>query len=434
MENYSNEGKVSEGLTRVGGETRLLALCFLYPELIDEMMGIVREEHFLMPLNCKLFRYMEEAYLENRKFSRGRAIMDLRLDEDYFDYKYLSKFEFPALLEEVVDEYARRQIKQAAREIQDLTERPGSAEDYNSRALEVIYKYTADETDMMELLELETPLEESIQALVPEDSDMDLPGVGTGYPSIDATCGNLLPGHLTVIAAQTSAGKTSFALNMAYNMINAGRKVLFISLEMKAREVTDKLLIMDSRIGATRYRRKVSAENLGKVEGAAARLKGLPLYISEKRGLDIAGIRAQIMKAQRRYGLDVVMIDYLQLIELSGKYNQNKAETVSEGIKGLRNLAGELDLPVVLISQLNRKADNYKRPEMQHLKDSSAIEQMADEVWLIYRPDQQKEMLTQQKIYCQKAELIMAKGRTKGASYVALDWYPEEQLFKDPIS
>jgi len=135
------------------------------------------------------------------------------------------------------------------------------------------------------------------------------------------------------------------------------------------------------------------------------------------------------LKASRQYDLDLIVVDYLQMIRHEGV--DNLANRVGDSVTQLRTLAGDLKTPLILLSQLNRKVDG--RPSISHLRNSGMIEEVADEVWLLWRPEYEQEKKRQEPKVRQQAELIMGKGRTKGTGYVPLWWYPKLQTFRDDI-
>ncbi|MFN2362933.1 MAG: replicative DNA helicase [Halarsenatibacteraceae bacterium] len=397
-------------------------------ETLSDLMIEIKPEYFTDPTCRKIFNWLGEFYDSGRPISRTRLLQEVGLPDDFLDTRYLYPTELQGLIAKVKDNFQRRQIKAAAGELQSLTDHNLSAEEYRSRAIETIFKYTDNHQGNSNLKTFADAIKLSLDNLRLKDSESDQ-GIMTGFLSLDHTFGRFEPGHLTVLAGQTSMGKTAFALNLAYNCIASGHKTLYVSLEMTAKELADRLLITHSEVKASDYQQEISDDQLEKIMASATEIGDHPLYISDKRGLRVSDIRAQAIRAKNRYGLDLLVVDYLQFIHHID--TENKANAIAHSVSTLRELAGELEIPVILLSQLNRTVDG--KPAPKHLRGSGSIEEVADEVVLLWRRDYKRETESQRMSSVQEAELIIAKGRTKGVGFVPLYWYPEIQLFKDKL-
>ncbi|MEO5973031.1 MAG: replicative DNA helicase [Sphingomicrobium sp.] len=233
-----------------------------------------------------------------------------------------------------------------------------------------------------------------------------LSGVTTGLEGINAKIGGLHRSDLTILAGRPGMGKTSLATNMAFAAAQrhqrdvedgiepgkgAGAAVAFFSLEMSADQLATRILAEQSGISSENLRMgKISQQEFRQLARAAAELQSLPLYIDDTPGLTIAALRARARRLKRQKGIAMVVVDYLQLLQGTGKNdNSNRVQEISEISRGLKQLAKELDVPVLALSQLSRAVEQRedKRPQLSDLRESGSIEQDADIVLFIYRED-----------------------------------------------
>ncbi|QDP19999.1 replicative DNA helicase [Sphingomonas xanthus] len=234
-----------------------------------------------------------------------------------------------------------------------------------------------------------------------------LSGVTTGLEGINAKVGGLHKSDLVILAGRPGMGKTSLATNMAFSAAqrflrdvedgievekSAGAPVAFFSLEMSADQLATRILAEQSGISSENLRMgKISQQEFRNLARASGELSSLPLYIDDTPGLTIASLRARARRLKRQKGIGMVVVDYLQLLQGSGKgtAGDNRVQEISEISRGLKQLAKELDLPVVALSQLSRAVEQRedKKPMLSDLRESGSIEQDADMVWFVYRED-----------------------------------------------
>jgi replicative DNA helicase len=214
-------------------------------------------------------------------------------------------------------------------------------------------------------------------------------GCPTGLLDLDRRLRGLKPGALYVLAGRPGMGKTAMGLTIAVNAARAGKRVLFISLEMPKEELFMRCYAMRTGISMEeQVSADLSPEQLRQMDSAGEVLGSLPIEIDEGSGLTMAQIRSQARRARRRGGLDLLVIDYLQLVRPSDP-KIPKVYQIEEVTVGLKRLSKELGIPVLLLSQLNREVERRddKRPMMSDLRDSGSIEQDADVVMLLYREE-----------------------------------------------
>ena len=230
-------------------------------------------------------------------------------------------------------------------------------------------------------------------------------GKTTGLDSVNQRIGGLHDSDLIILAGRPGMGKTSLATNIAFNAADRlltdqalgippeksiGAATAFFSLEMSADQLATRILAEQSGISSSALRMgKISREDFQSLSFASQRLAQLPLYIDDTPALTIAGLRARARRLKRRFDIGLVVVDYLQLLQGSGKGNDNRVNEISEISRGLKTLAKELSLPVIALSQLSRAVEQRedKRPLLSDLRESGSIEQDADMVWFVYRPD-----------------------------------------------
>ena len=409
-------------------ENKTLVLAAKNPEkFIDDLMLEIEPNHLQGQYSTKMYQWLEKRYINNDHIGLGTMIADLNLPEQAIDFDLILESDFESYMQKIKDNFAQRQVKEAANKLNDIASDNMKAEEYRKKAQEIIFEIDSDNADK-KIIELDDALAEAYENLVKKDEDEIGQGLQTGFPSLDNQIGGLEPGHITVLAGQTSMGKTAFALNISHNVIRQDKRVLFFSLEMKAKEIADRLIIRDAKVDASKYQKKLDDVGWKNINAALDRLTGKPLLISEKRGLGVSEIRAKAMKVARQKDIDMMVVDYLQMIN-PPKSNENMARKIGDIVRRLRTLAGDINVPILLLSQMNRQVDG--KPTMNKLRDSGMIEEIADEVWLLWRPEYDKEKEKQEVKQRQEAELIMGKGRTKGTGYVPFKWYPKLQTFRD---
>jgi replicative DNA helicase len=231
-------------------------------------------------------------------------------------------------------------------------------------------------------------------------------GTTTGLTSINEKVGGLHNSDLVILAGRPGMGKTSLATNIAFNAADRlrrdladgiaaeksiGAAVAFFSLEMSADQLATRILAEQSGISSEALRMgKISRDDFQQLSYASQRLAELPLYIDDTPALTIAALRTRARRLKRRHDIGLVVVDYLQLLQGSGRgSNDNRVNEISEISRGLKTLAKELAVPVIALSQLSRAVEQRedKRPMLSDLRESGSIEQDADMVWFVFRED-----------------------------------------------
>ncbi|MDX1567502.1 MAG: replicative DNA helicase, partial [Longimicrobiales bacterium] len=232
------------------------------------------------------------------------------------------------------------------------------------------------------------PTFEHIERL--QQTDSGITGISTGFTDLDRMTTGLQKGDLVIVAARPAMGKTSLVLNVAQNAaIEGEHDVAIFSLEMSKEQLVQRFLCSEARVDAQKLRRgRLSPEEYQRLAAAAGHLNTAPIWIDDSPGSTVLEMRAKARRLKAEANLDLLIIDYLQLMS-GGSSSESRVQEVSAISRGLKGLARELDVPVVALSQLSRAPEQRpdKRPQLSDLRESGSIEQDADVVMFLYRPE-----------------------------------------------
>ena len=247
-------------------------------------------------------------------------------------------------------------------------------------------------------------------------------GIPTGFADLDYKTAGLHESDLILIAARPAMGKSAFALNLATNAaVRAKKGVVIFSLEMSKEQMVNRILCSEAMVDSNKIRTgKINDEDWMKLAGALGPLSEAGIYIDDTPGISIMEIRAKCRKLKLEKNIGLVVIDYLQLVQGSGKGSRSREQEISEISRSLKILAKEINVPVIALSQLSRAPEQRPdhRPMLSDLRESGAIEQDADIVMFLYRDDYYNEDSEKKNI----AEVIIAKHRGGSTGTVDLLW------------
>ena len=247
-------------------------------------------------------------------------------------------------------------------------------------------------------------------------------GIPTGFADLDRITAGLHNSELILIAARPAMGKSAFALNIAtYAAVNANVPVVVFNLEMSKEQVGNRILCSEAMVDSNKIKTgKIDEQDWIKLVSAVGPLSESQIFIDDTAGISIMEIRAKCRKLKLEKNIGLVVIDYLQLIQGSGKKNASREQEISEISRSLKILAKELDVPVIALSQLSRAVEQRTdhRPMLSDLRESGAIEQDADIVMFLYRDDYYNQESERKNI----AEVILAKHRAGATGTVELMW------------
>ena len=257
----------------------------------------------------------------------------------------------------------------------------------------------------------------------------DITGLETGFVDLDRMTAGFQRNDLIIVGARPSVGKTAFALNIAQNVAKkTGENIAIFSLEMGAEQLVMRLLCAEGNIDAQRLRTgSLTEEDWGKLTMAMGSLSNTGIYIDDTPGVRISDIRSKCRRLKQEHGIGMILIDYLQLILGSGRSGENRQQEVSEISRSLKQLARELQIPVIALSQLSRGVEQRqdKRPMMSDIRESGSIEQDADIVAFLYRDDYYDKESEAKNII----EIIIAKQRNGPVGTVQLAFVKEYNKF-----
>ena len=255
------------------------------------------------------------------------------------------------------------------------------------------------------------------------------PGIPSGFYFTDSLTGGLKKSDMIILAARPSMGKTALALNIAANVAKKN-SVLFFSLEMNHTQLIERVVAAAAKVNSRNIQhRNLTGDELDRVIAQVDRVDKMKLFIDDAAGISLSEVKMKARKVQREHGLDLIVIDYLQLMQGSKHYKGDRVQEVSELSRGIKSLARELNIPILALSQLSRavelRAD--KRPMLSDLRESGSIEQDADIVMFLYRD----EYYNRESELKGTAELIVAKNRNGATGTVPLKLEKEFVRFEE---
>lgn len=278
------------------------------------------------------------------------------------------------------------------------------------------------------------PIKEHVQLAINRVDDVQKkgvpPGVRTGYTMLDKILGSLHGGRFYILGARPAMGKSSLALNIAVESAKKYKtKAAFFGLEMANEQTVDRMLSMESGIQTGDLTSGSPDIDWNELLNAANTLSSLNISLEYSPGMTVADVRTKSKQLLADQGLDLIIIDYLQLMTGSKKNNGNRQEEISEISRSLKNLAMELNIPIIALSQLSRSLESRtdKRPMLSDLRESGSLEQDADVVLFIYREDYYEEDTDRKNI----ADIIVAKNRHGAIGTVSLYFRKELTLFRN---
>lgn len=259
----------------------------------------------------------------------------------------------------------------------------------------------------------------------------EITGIGTGFKKLDEMTAGLHPGEMTIIAARPSMGKTAFSLNIAQHVaLRLKKTVAYFSLEMGKESMMMRMLSAESRVSMSEIRNgRIQDSAWPKLINAASALSEASIFIDDTPGVSPFEIRSRARRLKAEHGLDLIMIDYLQLMSMKQKFNSREQE-VAEISKSLKAIAKELQIPIVALAQLNRGVEGRteKKPMLSDLRESGSIEQDADVIMMLYREDYYDKENPEKQGH---AEIIVGKQRNGATGPVKLRFDAQYNKFRD---
>ncbi len=333
--------------------------------------------------------------------------------------------------------FYRRSIISSCQDVIDRAKTFEGSIDGFIESVEKEFLAISSEYDRKGLVQADVVIESTIEELQRRlESDGSLSGVPSGFDDLDKLTGGLQSSDLMILAARPGMGKTALVLNIATNAAFAGRSVAIFTLEMSKEQLMSRVLSSVSRVDSSRLRKgDLSEEEQDRLMEGARRLyecKSL-LGIDETPAISLMELRSRCRRYHKENGLDLIIIDYLQLMTASSTRSESREREISEISMGLKGLAKELNVPVIALAQLNRGPDARpdKRPKLSDLRESGSMEQDADMILFVYRDEYYNPNSESAGI----AEVLVAKNRHGATTTIKLAYQPSfvsfQNLFKE---
>lgn len=443
----TSERAAQAGLpNNIEAEANVLAAMMLSPEVVEDALVELVPDDFYRPSHKTIFTAMHEMYDRNIPIDSISLIDHLnsmgKLEavggEAYVidlmgNTMALASWQHHAQI--VRRDSMLREIIGATNQINALAyDAPTDTKEVIERAESMLLSVTEREVRSSYKTLSDFMVEAYNEAQEVSQNQGDVHGAPTGYPSLDRMLMGLREGQLIVLGARPAVGKTSFALNLALNAANAGYTVGFFSLEMSGKEIAQRFICAQAMVSMTNFRTgRISPQDWANINEATAELSKLDILIDDTPGTTVTEIRAKARRMLHNKEKAVIVLDYLQLVNPpAGKnYNGNRAVEVSEMSRGLKIMAKELEVPVIMLSQLNRSLEGRtgKRPQMSDLRESGSIEQDADIVLLLDRSTNEAEAEREDRPDFGVTRVIVAKNRSGPIGDVDLMFLPASTKF-----
>ena len=460
------KNKIEELPNNIEAEQSIIGSILISNEIFDEINTFVSSKNFYDPMHQRIFSAIEKLIYSGMLANPITLKNHFENDEDKINIpEYLVKItkfstsnrqaiEYSKI---VYDLYVKRQLIKLSEEIIDTAK----LNDIDKNSQTIIENSEKSLFDLAEkgsfsntIVKFDEALKLTIDmASTAYKNDEGIVGVPTGLRDLDEKLGGLHKSDLLIIAGRPSMGKTALATNIAFNAAKKfqqdGKKtsVAFFSLEMSSEQLSTRILAEQSRIKSNDIRRgRISEDQFDKFIESSKDNSELPLYIDETPAISIAALSNRARRMKRIYGLDLIVVDYIQLMTAVNSRRDGRVQEISEITQGLKALAKELSVPVLALSQLSRaveQRDNNK-PVLADLRESGSIEQDADVVMFVYREAyylERKEPRPATVEYAEwqakmsevsnMAEIIVGKQRHGPTGNVFLEFEPMFTKFKD---
>lgn len=457
-------------------EQALLGALFINNDALHAMGDFLKEEHFFEPLHGRIFSIC------SRVIGAGKRATPITIKGHLPEDEMVGEIPLKSYLVRLASAATTiYNVQDFASVIYEMSRRRaliGLGEDLSQTAFDPLVEATPDEMiesaegRLYALAQAERfgggfkAFDDSLAAAIDRageayQRDGHLSGLSTGLVNLDSKLGGLQRSDLIVLAGRPAMGKTALATNIALAVARAhqvqhgetgteavhGGVVGFFSLEMSDEQLATRLVASEAEVSSTQIRRgEITEHQFERLVDASQRISTAKLFIDQTGGISIGQLAARARRLQRQHGLDLLVVDYIQLMQANSRKNQNRVQEVTEITAGLKALAKELDVPVIALSQLSRQVENRenKRPNLADLRESGSIEQDADVVLFVYRdeyyaerliadpdaPDYEKNVQRYEAVRG-KAEVIIAKARHGPTGIANLQFEPQYTRFAD---
>ena len=419
-------------------EESVIGAVLLSEDAVNEVMDRIHPEDFYVPAHQAIFEAMRELFDSAQPVDAVTVSEALRRHgelEKIGGVQYLTRLVdiVPSTSNivyyaSIVEEHAkRRELIRAGALVTDIAfnidEEIATVLDSAEQAVLGVAEKRSSQT-LHEVGPMFNDVLEQIELM--EQRGSELTGLATGYTDLDRKLAGLQPSNLVVIASRPGMGKSSLALGIAINVAAQDEPVAIFSLEMSKEELVQRILSSVGKVDSMKLRAGQLGPLWQRVVDAAGKMYKAPIYIDDSPVVSVTDIRAKCRRLKRKKGLSLVVVDYLQLMQATNR--ENRQQEISEITRNLKNLARELEVPIVAASQLNRSLEQRedKRPRLSDLRESGAIEQDADVVMFIYRHEYYHPEEVEKKGI---AEVIIAKHRAGSTGPIEMTFQAEFTRF-----
>jgi len=392
----------------IEAEQAVIGSILVSNEIFDEINLILSSNNFYDPIHQKIFSAIEnlifrgllanpitlKSYFEDEKDDLN--VPDYLVKVTKFSTSIRQAIEYSKI---IYDMFVRRELIKISENTIDtakLNDLSTTGQDIIEDSEKLLYELAEKGSSYSSLISFDKALRQTIDmASAAYKNEEGIVGVPTGLRDLDDRLGGLHKSDLIIIAGRPGMGKTALATNIAFNAAQkiqvSGKEkasVAFFSLEMSSEQLSTRILAEQSKIKSNDIRRgRISDEQFDRFLETSKNISELPLYIDETPALTIAAMSNRARRIKRLHGLDLIIVDYIQLMRGSLNYKDGRVQEVSEITQGLKAIAKELSIPVVALSQLSRQVEqrDNKKPQLSDLRESGSIEQDADVVMFVYR-------------------------------------------------
>lgn len=429
--------KVSETIKKIPynieAEKAVIGGIFLKQNALTDIAEFLFPDDFYNKELKLIYRAILELYTENKAIDPILILEKNKNIKNNTFYEVIESVQTAANIIEyahiIKDKAKLRNLQDSATKIVEMTStEEETTEDIIDKSEALIFKI-AENNNTRNVISIKDMMNSEFQRLQNVyDNKGVTTGVSSGFSDFDQMTNGFNPSDLVILAARPAMGKTAFALNLALNAAKANNSILIFSLEMSSSQLLQRFLAMESGIGLQKIRTGfLSSDDWGRMGLASEALMKTQLNIADLPNATVLEIRAVARRMKAAGKLDMIIIDYLQLIRSSNGKNENRQQEISDISRSLKGIARELDVPIIALSQLSRAPEQRadRRPVLSDLRESGAIEQDADMVAFLYRDDYYNEESEAKGI----TEIIIGKQRNGPVGTVKLRFFHELTKF-----
>ena len=421
-------------------ERALLGLILIDKKVINNVRGYLNSKDFFNKRNAMLFQVMLDLHEEGYEIELSVLIERLEQEKQLIsignvDYIHQLMNEAGLVsnvnkyIKTIVDKSQLRSVKKIILDLENEVDKPNAKPEEISEILERKITETTRDIEQKKFQTANDVVTKSLRELRAKVNHKGVSGIASGFYNLDEITSGFQKGDLIIIAARPSMGKTAFALNIA-KRASLEHKIALFSLEMPASQLFNRMISFSAFVSGSKLREpsKMSSEEWNKVNTISEKqISKLKLYTDDSAGIKLSELVWKVRRLHKNVGVDMIIIDYLQLLSIGNYQSENRQAEVSRISRTLKQLARELNIPVIALSQLSRRVEQRenKRPMMSDLRESGAIEQDADIVAFLYRDAYYNKDTSESESSNQITDIIISKHRNGPTGNIQLTFNPE---------